>query len=416
MSQKMVVFEGANLIDGKHNEVIENSRVIIKDDRIENAGSIENVPCPEKSIKINVSGKTIMPGMIDSHIHFLGLRKSDQNHWVIDEPYVRAMRCVLDAWRVLDSGFTTVRDLGGMLGLYLKRAIEENSVIGPRIFAAGLIITQTGGHADWQFVPKEWSDRVMLGRVADGVAEVRKAAREQLREGADWLKIMTSGGVMSERDTPKSCQFNTDEIRAFVQEAHNAGVKTASHAIGLQGIKNALRCGINTIEHGIYLDDECIEMMLEQQTYLVPTFAIVDAIVSRGEKYGVHDVSIEKAKGLQADHLVNFKKAYKAGVRCGLGTDYLSDYMSPLGEGAVELELYVTKAGLTPMEAIKCATKNNAELLGVGNELGTIEKGKKADFLVVNGNPLENISLLKRENKAIELVYKSGKKIPRLLS
>ncbi len=162
---------------------------------------------------------------------------------------------------------------------------------------------------------------------------------------------------MSEKDSPTACQYSMDEIRAFVEEAKNAGVKTGSHAQGALGIKNAVEAGIDTIEHGILLDDECIDMMLEKGTCLVATFAILDAIVTRGRQLGVMEVSVRKGESVQASHLENFKKAYRAGVKCGLGSDFLSGPMSPHGESARELEIYVKKAGLTPMEAIVCATK-----------------------------------------------------------
>jgi imidazolonepropionase-like amidohydrolase len=300
-----------------------------------------------------------------------------------------------------------------MLGLYLKQAISEGSIVGPRIMAAGKAISQTAGHADWHFVPKEWGEHMMLGRIADGVADVRQAAREQLREGADFLKIMTTGGVMSEKDKPTSCQFSMEEIRAFVEEGKNAGVKTASHAQGAQGIKNAVTAGVDSIEHGIFVDDECIDMMIQKRTHLVPTFAIVDAIVTKGSELGVMEVSVKKAESVQAAHIENFKKAYKAGVKCGLGSDYLSGPMSPHGESAAELEIYVEKAGLTPMEAIVCATKMNSEVLGLEKDIGTLEEGKLADLIIIDGDPLNDIGVL-RDKKRISAVYIGGEAVRRL--
>lgn len=167
---------------------------------------------------------------------------------------------------------------------------------------------------------------------ANGVAEVRKAAREQIREGADFLKIMTTGGVMSERDVSTSCQFSLEEIRAFVEEAANVGFRTSSHAQGTRGIKNALVGGVKVIEHGMYLDDDCIELMLKNEHFLVPTLAIVESIAVNGPKVGVLPSSVQKARVAQQAHLESFKKAFKAGVLCGLGTDYLTDPMTPMGQ------------------------------------------------------------------------------------
>jgi len=218
---------------------------------------------------------------------------------------------------------------------------------------------------------------------------------------------------MSEKDEPTASQFSMEEIRAFVEEASNAGVKTATHAQGTQGIKNALLAGIDSIEHGFYLDDECIELMLAQGTYLVPTFAVAEVIVSKGLEVGVMESSVRKARRVQEAQIRAFKKAYQAGVKCGLGTDYLSDPLSPMGGNAVELEMYVKKAGLSPMEAIVCATRNNAGLLGLGDQLGTLEAGKLADAIVVDGDPLQDVTLLQARER-ITHVFKGGLPVPRL--
>lgn len=414
MAEGIIALKGGQLIDGTGESPVAGGTVLIKGDRIESVGEASKVTVPDGAEVIDVTGKTVMPGMIDAHIHFMGWRTPDQARNLLDEPHVQSMRSVMDAWRLVNAGFTAVRDAGGMNAIYLKRAIKEGSIIGPRIMAAGRAISQTAGHADAHGIPAEWWKRHLMGRVADGVADVRKAAREQLREGADLLKIMTTGGVMSGKDKPTACHYSMEEIQAFVEEARNWGVKTATHAQGTQGIKNALIAGIDSIEHGIYLDDECIEMMIKQGTYLVPTLAIIDAIVSKGQKLGVSKGSVSKAQAVQDIHLENFIKAYKAGVKCGLGTDYLSDpVMSPHGENAIELEIYVKKAGLSPMEAIICATRNNAEVLGLSDEIGTLEAGKLADLIVVDGDPIEDISVLKDKSR-ITAVYKGGQPVPRL--
>jgi imidazolonepropionase-like amidohydrolase len=413
MTEKVKAIRCGKLVDGTGDLPVENGVVVIEADRIKAIGNASKVEIPPDAEIIDATGNTVMPGLIDAHLHFLGISSPNQATWVIDSPHVRGMRSVMDAWRVIDSGFTSVRDAGGMLAVFLKNAIAERSIVGPRIVAAGKAISQTAGHADWHFVPEQWGERMMLGRIADGPSEVRKAAREQLREGADFLKIMTTGGVMSEKDKPTACQYSTDEIRAFVEEARNAGVKTGSHAQGAQGIKNAVAAGIDNIEHGIFLDGECIDMMLEKGTTLVATFAILDAIVTRGRELGVMEVSVKKGESVQAAHLENFKKAYRAGVKCGLGSDYLSGPMSPHGHSARELGIYVNKAGLTPMEAIVCATKNNAEILDLQDEIGTLEAGKQADLIIVQGDPLEDIGILQDRNNIIS-VLKGGEAVPRL--
>ena len=414
MADEYKVISGGRLIDGTGKNPIMDSVLVIKGERIEVVGSAESVSFPSDAEVIDASSKTVMPGLIDAHIHLMGSRSLSQLSWYIDDPMVRGMRGVIDCWKLIDAGFTTVRDCGGVYALHLRAVIDEGGCIGPRILAAGRAITQTGGHGDiLHSLPIESAVRMGLGRVADGVDEVRKAAREQIRAGADFLKIMTTGGVMSERDVSASCQFCIDEIKAFVAEAENVGFRTSTHAQGTRGIKNALTGGVKVIEHGFYLDDECLELMVKGNHYLVPTLAIVDAIVVHGPKVGVLPHSIHKAKIAQERHLESFKRGYKAGVVCGLGTDYLTDPMTPMGANAIELEMYVNRAGLTPMETIVCATKNNAEILDMGDQIGTLEPGKLADIIVVEGDPVQNIAVL-ADRKNILRIYKGGQEVPRL--
>jgi imidazolonepropionase-like amidohydrolase len=218
---------------------------------------------------------------------------------------------------------------------------------------------------------------------------------------------------MSEKDKPTACQYSMEEIRAFVEEARNADVRTATHAQGTQGIKNALIAGIDSIEHGFYLDDECIELMVKQGSSMVPTFAILDMIVTKGREMGVMEVSVRKGEEAQAAHFESFKKAYGAGVNCGLGSDYLSDPMSPHGNSARELTIYVNKLGLSPMEAIVCGTRNNARVFGLEDQIGTLEPGKQADLLVVDGDPLADITILEDKTN-ITHVFKAGVAVPRM--
>ena len=414
MADKYILIKNGRLIDGLGGRPIDQSSILIKNNIIEMIGPVESIQAPAEAEVIDAAGRTIMPGLIDAHIHFWGLRNMAAISWVLDDPTVRAMRTVFDAWKLVDAGFTTVRDCGGTNALALKEGIAAGDLIGPRVLASGRAVTQTGGHGDpVHFLPVDWSARSGVGRMADGVDEVRKAAREQLRAGADFLKIMTTGGVMSERDVSTACQYSLDEIRAFVEEAENVGVKTAAHAQGTRGILNALKCGVNSIEHGFYLDDECLELMVKQGATLVPELAIVDAIASKGPEVGVIPESIEKAKIAQEAHLKSFQAAYKAGVLCGLGTDYLTDPMTPMGANAVELSLYVKKAGLSPMETIVCATANNAKILGIEDKTGTLVIGKEADVLVVDGDPLTDISILQDKTK-LSHIFKQGVPIPRL--
>lgn len=413
METMITVIKGGKLIDGTGAAPIENAVLVIKDGQIMSVGPAGSADLTGPATVIDATGQTVMPGLIDAHLHLFGIKSINPVTWVIDNPLHRAMRAALDAWKVVDAGFTAVRDAGGLNGLYLKRAVEEGSIIGPRIMAAGRVVSQTAGHGDIHMVPIEFASSVGLGRVADGVGECRKAVREQLREGADFIKIMTTGGVMSEKDKPTACQFSMEEIRAMVEEARNAGVRIASHAQGTNGIKNALFAGVDSIEHGICLDDECIELMVKQGSYLVPTLAIVDALVTKGPKFGLPAVNLEKARSVQEVHIESVKRARAAGVKIGLATDYLTDPLSPMGENAVELDLYVNKIGFTPMEAIVCATKVNSEVLALQDKIGTLEPGKLADLLIVKGDPLKDIRIL-RDKTNIVTILKGGVPVPRL--
>jgi len=413
MEESCTILKGGNLIDGNGGSQVENSVIVIKGERIDVVGTIDSVPIPPEGKVVDISGKTVMPGLIDAHCHPAGTKSLNPMTWIVDPPELRAIRSSLDMWKLIDSGFTTIRDCGNSLSLHLKKAIEEGSINGPRVFCAGRAITQTGGHFDMPHsLPLTWVKERGFARIADGVDECRKAVREQLRAGADFIKIATTGGVMSERSFPSVAQFSVEEIKAIVEEAHNAGVKVSSHAQGTKGIKNALLGGVDTIEHGIFLDDEAIEKMIKQNTYLIPTLAIAEAIITGGIEAGVPEVSLNKAREVQGINLASFVRAWKAGVKIGLGTDYMSDPMTPMGKNAVELELYV-KAGLSPMEAIVCATKNNSEALGINDTLGTLEAGRLADLIIVCGNPLNNIGLLK-DKRNIMRVYKGGEMIQRL--
>lgn len=417
MSDSYTVLKGGRLVDGTGSEPVEEATVVIKGELIEAVGKSETVDYPQDARLIELSGQTIMPGLMDAHIHLLGVTTLNTVEWVTIDPYLRLARSVMDAWRLLDSGFTTVREVSTYHSLYIRQAIEEGSLPGPRILSCGKMITQTGGHGDIvHSLPVEWVIQRDICRIADGVDDCRKAVREMLRNGADFIKIMTSGGVMSERDEPTSAQFALDEIRAMVEEAHAAGKKVASHAQSNKGIKNALLAGVDTIEHGIYLDDEAVELMVNQGSFLIPTLAVVDSLLTKGPEAGIPEGSLKKARQIEESHLQSFLKAWKAGVKIGLGTDYL---LSPhvtgkfMGDHAVELELYVKRAGLTSMEAIVCATRNNAQVFGLEERLGTLEPGKLADLLIVKGDPLADVSVL-RDRANLEAVYKGGVRTPRL--
>ena len=413
--ENMIAIVNCRLIDGTGRPPLENACIIIRDKVIWDVGRQGEVQVPDNAQVIDARGRTVMPGLIDAHVHVLGLKTAD----LVKEPLVTPLgvffaRAVRSLERLVSAGYTTIRDTGGIISLHLKSAVEEGSITGPRIVAAGYTISQTFGHGDVHYLPVEWVDAraskkltPLAHLLCDGVEDCRKTARYALREGADFLKIFTTGGVMSQRDKPEYTQFTTEEIRAIVEEAEHVGTFVASHAQGAQGIKNAIKAGVKTIEHAIFIDEEGIQLAVERGAIIVPTLSIVERILERGEKAGVPEWGLKKAEEVYSIHVENIKKAVKAGVKIAAGTDFFNDALGEMGENALELQLLVEKLGLSPMEAIIAATKNAAEACGLQEKIGTIEKGKLADLLIVDGNPLADISVL-REPDNIKLVVKEG--------
>ncbi|MEM1549804.1 MAG: amidohydrolase family protein [Candidatus Methanomethylicia archaeon] len=395
------------LIDGTGSPPLDKAIVVIDGGRIKAVGVSGEVKIPSDAKIIDLNGLTIMPGLIDAHMHFMGTRthKLEENFTIPDQ--VKLLRCVSDASALLDAGFTTVKDCGGTNGLYLKFAINEGSIRGPRVIASGYVLSQTFGHGDVHFLPINWV-KEKIPTICDGVDDCRRAARYALREGADFIKICATGGVMSMRDRPEHTQFSYEEIKAIVDEAQKVGTFVTAHAQGTQGIKIAISAGVKTIDHGIYLDEEAIRMMKERDVILVPTLSIVHQIVTRGKEVGIVEWGLMKAAEAFESHIKSVKMAYEAGVKIAVGTDFGGPELWKLGTNAMELELLVDKIGFKPMDAIVSATKISAEACGLLNKIGTIETGKLADIIVVKGNPLEDIRIL-RNIENIKLVMKEGK-------
>ncbi|MFX0085829.1 MAG: amidohydrolase family protein [Candidatus Hodarchaeota archaeon] len=408
-----IAIKNGFLIDGTGAERQVNSIILIEDTKIvdiilgkNNSG--KEIDITPDTLIIDASGKTILPGLIDAHLHLLGIRSMNPVQWTLDTSALKAVRAVADVKKLIEAGFTSVRCAGSEVSVYLKKAIDEGTIQGPRIIAAHKVITQTGGHGDTHELPLGWVLRAnTFWRMADGVDECRRAAREQIREGAGVIKICTTGGVLSEKDSPTQAQFVDEEITAMTTEAHRVGIKVMAHAQSPEGIQNAIRNGVDTIEHGIYLDDETIQMMLASNTIVVPTFAIVNALVTKGREAAVPEYGLIKAKTAHKEHIKSITLAHKAGVKIALGTDFCGPDIIPHGENAVELEIFVNQIGMTPMEAIKSATKIGAEALGIEKSIGTLEKGKIADLLIIDGNPLEDIATLQNKDDIL-VVMKNG--------
>ncbi len=414
MPDKLIVLDNGRIFDSTGKDPF-IGRIVVENDVVKDIGTRGEVEIPEDAEVIDLGGKTVLPGLIDAHMHLTGLRSGDMVKEPLLTPFgVFVARAVNDLRALLDAGFTTIGDAGGLVALHLKYAVNEGTTIGPRIIAAGPFLSQTFGHGDTHYMPVEWVDMrttkkltPLAGLICDGADECRKAARYAMREGADFIKIMTTGGVLSEKDRPEYIQFTLDEIRAIVEEAEHANRFVHAHAQGAQGIKNALVAGVKVIAHAIYMDEEGFELAKEKDAVVVPTLSIVDKIISIGRKVGIPEWGLKKSEEVYKIHLETIRKAYKAGVKLATGTDFIGGPF-PQGENALELKLLVEKIGMSPKDAIIASTRNGAQAVGLASKLGTLERGKLADLIVVDGDPLNDINVLMNKDNIL-LVMKSGK-------
>lgn len=387
-----IVFRNGNIIVG-NGKVIEQGTVAVHERDLVFVGPVKKFRPFKKDTVFDISGKTILPGLIDCHVHLCLDGSPDPMTSVAKEsvPTI-TLKAAQHARLTLEAGVTSIRDMGGKdyIDIAIRDGIESGLLQGPRMACSGKAICMTGGHG-WQF-----------GREADGMDGVREAAREQLRAGASLIKMMATGGVLTKGVDPGSVQFTLEELIAGVEEARKAGRRTATHAMGTEGIKNALWAGIHSIEHGVYLDDEAIELMLETKAYLVPTLSAPYHIIKAGTKKGVPAFAVEKSKLVTKTHFRSIRKAHQAGVPVAAGTDAGTPY-NRHGENLNEMELLI-KTGFTPMEAIVAATQTGSEVLGLEKKIGTLEKGKLADLIVVDGDPLRDISLLQKKDKILAIM------------
>jgi imidazolonepropionase-like amidohydrolase len=393
------LFGGGQLFDG---EALGSADILIEDDRIIGVGSDFDADA-----MVDCSGKTVFPGLFDCHVH---LALSHINLWKhLQTPFsYRFYEALHNMAATVRSGITTVRDAGGT-DLGMKEAAQNGLVLGPRMQIAIGMLSQTGGHGDAWLPSGETADLMPAhpgkpSTVVDGAEEIRKKVRELVRAGADVIKVATSGGVLSPRDEPTHAHFSLEELQMLVAEATSAGIWVMAHAQATDGIKNAIRAGIRSIDHGIYLDDEAIGMMLENGTYLVPTL-IAPTGVTRAVEAGaqIPEASIRKAEEVIEVHKESFRKAVQAGVKIAMGTD---TGVTPHGENLMELSLMV-EGGMTPLEALTATTRTAAELMGLDSELGTVEPGKLADLVVVDGDPFEFDTLGGR----VEQVWMAGSQV-----
>lgn len=405
-----MLIKNINLIDGTGSAIQQNVDVIIQDHRFKTIG--QNLNHANHEI-IDGTDKYLLPGMIDSHVHIMEEMRPLADKLATPFSYT-FYRAIDHLKRTVDCGITTVRDaLGADQGI--KEAVQNGLILGPRMQISVNALTITGGHGDKLTksgitMPSFIEDYPGLPTgICDGVEEVRKKVREMLRAGADVIKVHATGGVTSPTDHPDFTQFSIEELKVMVEEAQFRGNrKVMAHAQGLQGVKNCIAAGIHSIEHGIYLDDEAIEKMKAQGIFLVPTLLAPVSVIEFADELGMSESSVKKSKEVLEAHTTSFTKAVKAGVKIAMGTDA---GVFKHGTNLRELELMV-EYGMTPMQAIVASTKTAAECLGYDNEIGTIETDKKADFIIVEDNPLEHIGILKNPDN-IKIVGIDGEIVKR---
>jgi imidazolonepropionase-like amidohydrolase len=394
------VIHAAHLLDVKNGRMLDNVLVTIKGDRIV---SVTTGPAPKGSMVIDLPNATLLPGLIDAHTHITFEPNFGYQELGVSIPK-EALIGAKNARVTLEAGFTTVRNVGarGFTDVALRDAINEGLVPGPRMLVSGPALSITGGHCDQNLLPFEW--HATSEGAADGIEAVQHKVRENIKYGADLIKVCATGGVLSKGDDPRASQYTLEEMKAIVADAHRLGRKVAAHAHGAQGIAWAAEAGVDSIEHGSYVDDNGIRIMKEHGTYLVPTQYLGDWMKENAARIGLPSMYAEKMKTVTAAMRQNITKAIQAGVKIALGTDAA---VYPHGLNAHEFEVY-TRLGMTPLQAIQTGTVNAADLLGWSDRIGSIEQGKFADIVAVDGDPLKDITLLQHPTMVMKggVVYK----------
>ena len=390
MSKKL--FTNCHIMDVVNKTVTEGS-ILVEDGVITAAG--DSVEAGDAQV-IDLGGKYVMPGLFNCHTHMcmppdpaVNYSRSDAQITMLALKHLR---------QHLNTGVTFIRDVGGMdyIDIDIRNAAKKGEIVAPDMQVSGKCICMTGGHG-WQ-----------MGREADGVDDCKKAAREQLRAGADWIKVMGTGGVMTEGVEPGSPQLDEDELRAAIAEGHKVGAKSCTHSQGMTGIKNALRAGVDSIEHGFYMDDWCFDWMKEHNVFYVPTLAAMYWIKVNGTAAGIPEYAVRKVNATFEDHLTTFRNAYKAGVKIVLGTDAGTPF-NPHDKTAYEMIL-MTNAGMDVWDALRAGTIVAAEMCGVDKTHGSIEAGKKANLAVFAEDPTRNLETVMNCQMTVlggEIVYQA---------
>jgi imidazolonepropionase-like amidohydrolase len=393
---KSVAIRSVRIIDGT-GRTIERATVLVRGAVITAVGSDQDLSIPRGATKIDGRGLTLLPGLIDCHVHLcLGAEPDVVEAIAKEPPALTLLKSSQAARQTLEAGFTTVRDVGSRDHsiFTLQRAIDTGLVPGPRIVGAGLAICMIGGHARF------------IGQEVEGPEQVRSAVRAQIAAGATVIKVVASGGVLTPGTSPDQAQMTVEELQAAVDEAQGARMKVAAHAHGASGMKNAVRAGVHSIEHATLMDEEAAAMMKQQGVFMVPTLSALATTAACRRGCGIPQSALDKAKSMTKRHQASFKNAMRDGIHIAMGTDAGTPFNFH-GENAQELERMVA-FGMTPMQAILASTSAAARLIGIQDQVGTIEKGKLADLLLFEGNPLRRIDLLRDRNRIIG-VMQAGK-------
>jgi imidazolonepropionase-like amidohydrolase len=387
-----------HLLDVKTGNLLDGQTLVVVGDTIQSIAPSASVPSLPGDTVIDLSGLTVLPGLIDVHTHLTMDSNFQPYHEVTMTDAKEAINGVVNARTTLLAGITTVRNVGasGFTDVDLRDAINSGQVSGPHMQASGPLIGITGGHCDNDLLPFRY--HATNDGVADGIAEVQHMVRQNIKYGADLIKICATGGVLSKGDDPQASQFTLEEMQAMVADAHRLGRKVAAHAHGAQGILWATKAGVDSIEHGSYINDEGIAELKKNGTYLVPTLYLEDWMLENGN---LPPYSHKKMVEIRAVAKANIKRAMQAGVKIAMGTD---SAVYPHGLNAHELDVYVNQLGMAPLAALQTATINAADLMGWSAKTGTLEPGKWADIIAVDKNPLDDVRTLQN----VKFVMKAG--------
>jgi imidazolonepropionase-like amidohydrolase len=387
-----------HLLDVRTGKLLDSQTLVVMGNTIQSIAPSAQLPAQPGDTVVDLGGLTVLPGLIDVHIHLTMDTNFDPYHDLIQTDAKEAINGVVNARATLLAGITSGRNVGavGFTDVDLRDAIDSGQIAGPHLQVSGPQLGMTGGHCDEDLLPIRYH---MVGDgVADGIAAVQHQVRQNIKYGADMIKFCATGGVLSKGDDPQAAQYTLEEMRAIVADAHRLGHKVAAHAHGAQGILWASMAGVDSVEHGSYINDEGIAELKKNGTYLVPTLYLEDWMVDNGN---LPPYAHKKMVEISAVAKANIKRAMEAGVKIAMGTDAA---VYPHGLNAHELDVYVNQLGMTPLAALQTATVNAADLMGWSAKTGTLEAGKWADIIAVEKNPLDDVRTLQN----VKFVMKAG--------